>query len=220
MYDSDEPESTLDFVYNNELTEKQPIKDQNLLKTLKMHLGVPPHQIFGRILASLLPPILTKMYQKIYVDLFGPILAVLILAGILNYGYSFKTDSIKLAPTEFLLAYSCVMPVVCYGLIKIAQSDVTFIELTSILGYGLYGHIFTLVISYVLDDDKNNYFFFLSLMVFGGLSTLRIALILIATIPKPALRLVICSFVATVQLLFLVFIHFAYMHRTFVYGSA
>lgn len=185
-----------------------------------MHLSVPPHQIFNRIFTSLLPPILTKMYQRIYVDLFGPILALILLTGILNYGYSLKTQSPSLvSPTEFLLAYSLIMPLISYLLIKLAQSEITFIELSSILGYSLYGHIFTLLISFYLDDGVNNYFFFVGLMIFGGLSTLRVAMIFIATIPKPALRLVICSFVATVQLLFLLFIHFAYMHKTFVYGT-
>lgn len=184
-----------------------------------MHFSVPPHQIFTRIFASLLPPIFTKKYQQIYIDLFGPILAILLLAGILNYGYSMKVQVLKISPTEFLLAYTITMPIICYVLIKLAQSDINFFELSSILGYSLYAHIFTILISYFLDDDVNNYFFFLCLMLLGGLSTLRIAMIFIATIAKPALRLIICSFVATVQLLFLVFIQFVYMKKNFVYGS-
>lgn len=219
MFEVDENNSTLHFVYNNEISEKQPIKDQPLLKEIKMHFSVPPYQIFGRIFLSLWPPIVTKKYQKIYVDLFGPIFATLILFGLLNYGYSLKTTSVKLPPTEFLLIYMISMPIITYVFIHLAKSDISFIELLSVLGYSLFGHIFTLIISYFLDDDYNNYFFFVGLMILGGLSTLRIAMILIATIPKPALRLVICSFVATVQLLFLVFIHFAYMKKFFVYGS-
>lgn len=219
MFEVDENDSTLHFIYNNEISEKQPIKDQPLLKEIKMHFSVPPHQIFGRIILSLWPPIVTKKYQRIYVDLFGPVFAVLMLFGLLNYGYSLKSTTVKLPPTEFLLIYTICMPIISYVLIRLAKSDISFIELLSVLGYSLFGHIFTIIISYFLDDELNNYFFFVCLMILGGLSTLRVAMIFIATIPKPALRLVICSFIATVQLLFLVFIHFAYMKTKFVFGS-
>jgi hypothetical protein len=68
-------------------------------------------------------------------------------------------------------------------------------------------------------QEESNTFFFIFLVIFGGLSSLRVAVVLLASIPVPAARLVVCSLVATVQLLSLVFLHFAYMHRTFVYGA-
>jgi hypothetical protein len=90
----------------------------------------------------------------------------------------------------------------------------------ALLGYGMFGHVFTLAVSFLFYQEESNTFFFVCLVMFGGLSALRITVVLLASIPVPAARLVVCSLVATVHLLSLMFLHFAYMHRTFVYGAA
>ncbi|GLV44419.1 hypothetical protein CBL_10223 [Carabus blaptoides fortunei] len=215
--------NTIIFVNNTEMQEHKDIYYKNKLnvcQSVKMHFSVPPYHLLKRIIQSLVPPIFNK-HQKIYVDLLGPLLAVLSLTVLLHYGHAAKlpTAASKMSPTEVLLVYMTLMPVVSYILVRLGQSRITLVEIISILGYALFGHILTLTVSMIFYNEESNTFFFLCLMMFGGLSTLRIVLILVALIPKPAVRLIVCSFVSVVQLLLLVFLHFLYMHRTFKYAK-
>ncbi|RZC35337.1 YIPF3 [Asbolus verrucosus] len=57
--------------------EKSP---KNLLQTLKQVFYVSPNDVIFRIFAAFVPPV-GKNYKKIYVDLQGPLLALLILVA-------------------------------------------------------------------------------------------------------------------------------------------
>lgn len=171
-----------------------------------------------RIFLSLVPP-LCKRFKKIYVDLLGPVLAVLILTSFVNYGYYFKSTKISVSPVENILTYVLLMPLLCFVLNRVAQSNMTLLKTYVLLGYALYGHILTLFASFVFYQERSNTFFFLCLILFDGLSTLRVALIVLDSIKLPAARLIVCSVVCIVNVLFVVFLHFAYMHRTFMYKA-
>lgn len=193
-----------------------------LLTSIKKHFLVPLDELPHRIFVSLVPPILGERFRRVYIDFLGPSLALLVMAAILHYGHASKLPSAaaNTTPTEVLLLYAVLMPAAAYILGWLCKTAVSLSEMYALLGYGLYGHVFTLAVSLFFFHEESNTFFFLSLIVFGGMSALRVALILLASIPAPAARLFMCSSVASVQLLFLVFLHFAYMHRTFVYAAA
>ena len=188
----------------------------NVNDTRNSLITIPPPAILNRIYLSFMPPI-GKRHQKVYTDLVGPLLALILLYSILHYGHKYKNHAISVSPITFILAYTIIIPVSYYFLCKVARSDITFIQFVSLWGYAMYGYIFTLIISLLLFDEKSNTFFFLCLIIFGGLSTFRLSIIVLKTIPKPAARLVVCSLIAIVQILCLVFVHFAYMHRTYVH---
>ena len=191
------------------------------LSSLKNNFMVPPRDLPRRMLLSLIPPF-GERYRHVHVDFLGPSIALLLMAAMLHYGHASKlpTAAGDTSPTEALLLYAVLMPLVAYILGRLSKSSVTLSEMIALLGYGLFGHVFTLTVSLLFCDEESNTFFFLCLSVFGGLSALRVALVLLASIPVPAARLLVCSFVATVQLLSLMFLHFAYMHRTFAYGAS
>ncbi|KAJ4437077.1 hypothetical protein ANN_17212 [Periplaneta americana] len=193
-----------------------------VLTSIKNHFLVPLDELPHRIFVSLVPPILGEKFRHVYVDFLGPSLALLLMAAILHYGHASKLPSAaaNTTPTEVLLLYAVLMPAAAYILGWLCRATVTLSEMYALLGYGMYGHVLTLALSLFFFHEESNAFFFLSMIVFGGMSALRVALILLASIPAPAARLLVCSFVATVQLLSLVFLHFAYMHRTFVYAAA
>lgn len=191
--------------------EKSP---KNFKQKVKSLFFVAPHDVIFRIFVSFVPPF-SKKY-KVYVDLQGPLLALLLLAAFLNYGYSFKMTNTFGSPTQAVFLYSVIMPILAFLICKIGKSCITLSEITSLIGYGLYGHIFTLFVSFLLFEETSNFFFFVCLIVFGGLSTLRIALVVLGTLFVPAARLLICSLISICNILFAIFIHFAYMHRTFL----
>lgn len=193
----------------------------SLLHSIKLHFMVPPAHLPHRIFLSLVPPF-SEQYRHVYVDFLGPSIALLLMAGILHYGHVSKLPSAasNTTPTEVLLLYAMLMPVAAYVLSWLCHAAVSLTQMIALLGYGMFGHVFTLAISLLFYQEESNAFFFFFLVIFGGLSALRIALVLLALITSPAARLIVCSLVATVHLLSLVFLHFAYMHKTFVYGAA
>lgn len=182
------------------------------------YLQVSPSLLPGRILGSLVPP---PLAGKSHPDLVGPFLAVIVLAALLHYGHTSKMPSttVSVPPSYALLLYAFLMPVFVYTLGRAGGAGISFFEVVSLVGYSMFGHIFTLAVSLVFFQETSNAFFFCCLIIFGGLSTLRLALILLASIPLPAARLVVCSIVGTTQLLSLIFLHFAYMHHTFSYSD-
>lgn len=174
-----------------------------------------PYDISCRILGSFLPPF--RSNDKVYVDLMGPLLAVLLLIGLVTYGNSLKVVKISLTPAEFILWYTILMPTFCFFISKIGKSDISLIEVISVVGYSLFGHLFTLLASFLCFQEKSDFFFFICLAIFGGLSTFRILIIFLRSMDAPGARLVVCASIGILNILSLVFIHFAYMHRSYVY---
>lgn len=164
------------------------------------------------VVHSIVPPF-SKKHQRVPTDLIGPAFAVIILWAILHYGYSFKSVSLNWSPLEIVLLYSVFVPLSTFILCHLGQSQLSLRQVISLTGYALFGHILTLAASLLTD------YFFICLIVLGGLSTLRLCLFLLWSMPKPGARLIVCSIVSVVHILFLVFGHFVYMHPTFVYAK-
>jgi len=138
----------------------------NNYATVKL-LNVSPHDVLFRIFASFIPPF-TKKYQKVYIDLQGPVLALFILMALVNYGYTLKNTNISWGPIESILFYSVSMPTLCFFLCKLGRSSVSFREIVCLLGYALYGHILTLSVSYLCFQERSNFFFFCVFGFFRG----------------------------------------------------
>lgn len=197
-------------------TPEKTLQSESFKENIKTLFLVSPYDLPYRVVLSLMPP-LCKRFSKIYVDLLGPTLAVLFLISFVNYGYYFKQTKIAVTPVESIMTYVLLMPLFCLVLSKIGQSNMTLLKTYVLLGYALYGHILTLLVSFVCFHENSNTFFFLCLILFDGLSTMRVALIFLDSIRLPAARLIVCSIISVVNILFVVFLHFAYMHRTFMY---
>jgi len=189
-------------------------KPSTNLKDYSQLLLVSPRDLLFRILASFIPPLSSK-YRKVYVDLIGPLLGFLILTVLLVYGYSLKKYKIAVSPVESMIAFGTLMPSLCFALAKLGKSNINFYQAASLVGYSLYGHFFTLLVSFVFFHETSNAFFFASLTVFGGLSSLRLILVFLKTIPVPGARLLVCSIISLVNILFLIYLHFGFMHRTY-----
>ena len=181
-----------------------------------MLFAVSPFDLPGRIARSLVPPIAHK-FRIIHVDLLGPTMAVSILVSLLIFGQAEKDHAIAVERVVFM--YCMILPIVTYVSLRCSQAAITFMQLLTVIGYSLYGPVFTLLISLVIDHERSNAIFFVCLAIFGGLSTLRVVLVILASLRIPVARLLICSSVALFQLLFVVWLHFTYLHPTYVFGS-
>lgn len=180
-----------------------------------MLFAVSPYDIPGRIARSLVPPIVHK-FRIIHVDLLGPAIAVLLLLCVLLFGQAEKDNTLK--AERIVFSYCVFLPIVTHIVLRCCQAAITFMQLLTLIGYSLYGPVLTLSVSLLIDRERSNTIFFLSLAVFGGLSTLRVVLVLLASLRIPAARLLVCTSVAVVQLLFVVWLHFTYLHPSFVFG--
>lgn len=185
---------------------------------LKQLFWVSFADLFFRIIVSIIPP-LTAKYKKIFVDFIGPMYSVFVLIFLLDYGRTFKSFELGLSPVTIVLCYMIFMPIVCFVLNLIGQSSLTFLEVFALIGYALYGHILALLVSFLITQENNDLVFFVCLIVFGGLSTLRMVLLQLQLIPRPVARLLVCTVVSVIHILFLVFLHFTFMHPQFIYGS-
>ena len=210
------------FIEHPEVEYERLSRSETIYKRNKLvtYFLVSPLELPDRILSSFIPPIFGSSSRKVYVDLIGPLIALILLACVLHYGHANKYPKalIPTSPTIALLYYITFVPIACIFVAKVGNANLSPQKILALLGYGLYGHLFTVTASIFFDQEVSNVFFFTVMIIFGGASCLKIVIVLLLTIPKPICRLLICSLVSVLHLLFLVFIHFAYMHRTFIYG--
>lgn len=193
----------------------EPLKDKDAITHALSYFTMPADDLPKRILMSFTPPLRSRY---VYVDFLGPCLAFILLATILGYGHAYKVPSAiyHRSPTEVLAVYCLSMPAICYVLTRIGKSSISFLQILSLLGYGLYGYVFTLILSF-LSDETNNVIFYLAMILFTGSSVLRTCLIILLTIKLPAVRLLVCSIIGILQTLFVVFLYFTFVHSSFAF---
>ncbi|XP_045594850.2 protein YIPF3 [Procambarus clarkii] len=171
-----------------------------------------------RILSSLAPPIVFPEFRRVHSDMKGPSLVVAMLALILMYGIHSpnRTLVVELLITAKLsLGYWLGFSFVAFFLCYFSQTCLTLSQLVSISGYSLTGHCVVLLIAEVLHQENSHSVFFFLTTVFGGLATARLVIIILARTPGPAQRLLICSTLACIHLMHLIYIHFACMRKKF-----
>lgn len=190
-------------------------KQRDQLRNYSKLFVVSPKDFVGRIWASFMPPF--NRYRKVFVDLLGLFVSFFGLLLFLNYGYSLKPHKINVSPFESLVCFSVITPIISFILLRVGRSRVTFLETLSVFGYSLFGHLFTLLVSFIFFQETSNAVFFICLIFIGGPSTLRLILVYLKTIPAPAARLLICSTVSLGNILFLIYLHFAFMHKNYTY---
>lgn len=76
---------------------------------------VSPLELPYRIYSAFLPPVFGLSSRRVYVDLVGPLLALLLLGAVLHYGHAKKHPQALLptSPTIALLYYILVVPTAC-----------------------------------------------------------------------------------------------------------
>lgn len=185
---------------------------------LKPYFLVANHHLPHRFLSSLAPPIIFPEFKRVYSDLKGPLLILITLFFILFYGaYDAERGVISTSVSciKLTFVYWLVFSLLAFALGHICETCLTRSQLLSISGYSLTGHCVVLLIAEVLHQEESHQVFLVLLTIFGGLSTGRLAIIMLARTPGPAQRLIMCSSLASINLLHLIYIHFAAMRQKF-----
>jgi len=175
---------------------------------------VSPSELLCRITRSFVPPFVDS-YRIIYTDMLGPIIAMLTLLLILKCGQPGVSYEISKIP---ILCYLVGFPLATFLVGQCCGAAITFMQVMSLFGYSLYGHIVILSIPLLSNNRESSTLFMLCFCLFGGLSTLRVVLSLQGSLRVPVARLLLCTCVALVQLLSVVYLYYTYMHPSFVFG--
>ena len=171
-----------------------------------------------RFLSSLAPPLFFPEFRRVYSDLKGPIIVISILSIILFFGI-FSTERTVFGDLLIIFkltyCYWIFLAVLAFFLGYFCETFLSLSQYLSIIGYSFSGHCIVLIIAEVLHQEENHSVFFFLLTLFGGLSTCRLVLIIISRTPKPAQSMIMCSCLACLHLMHLIYIHFAFMRKKF-----
>ncbi|XP_047498396.1 protein YIPF3-like [Penaeus chinensis] len=188
------------------------------LLLVRPYFRVANRRLPHRVLSSMAPPLFFPEFRRVYSDLKGPLLIMVSLASILLYGLYSPERTLMwdiAATAKLTVGYWLGLSVLAFFLGYFCQTNLTLPQFLSITGYSLTGHCLVLLIAEVLHQEENHGVFFFLTTVFGGLATGRLVIIILARTPGPAQRLVMCSVLACVNLMHLIYIHFACMRNKF-----
>lgn len=190
----------------------------NVCLFLRPYFSVANHRLPYRLLSSMAPPLFFPEFRRVYSDIKGPVFVVALLALILLYGLHSPDRTLAgelLVTTKLTLGYWFCFSLLAFFLGYFCQTFLTLTQLLSISGYSLTGHCLVLLIAEILHQEESHSVFFFLTTVFGGLATCRLVMIMLARTAGPAQRLLICSTLACIHLMHLVYIHLACMRNKF-----
>lgn len=160
-----------------------------------------------RIVFSLCPPV-TRTTSKIDLDVFGPLLVLSTLWLLLELG---RPGGGNLPPIIALILFHILVPSLVFAILKAGQSSITLWQVVGLVAYAQFGHFCTLGSTLLLRSPRSHAVFFTSLIIFGGLSAVRLVLLLSFSLRKPVLTLLAGCLACIPYLLFIIFTYFSYI---------
>ncbi|KAL4641142.1 protein YIPF3 [Arapaima gigas] len=179
---------------------------------LRPYFDVEPIQVRNRLIESLIPVRMINFPQKIAGELYGPLMLVFTLVAILLHGMKTSGTVIRegtLMGTAIGTCFGYWLGVssFIFFLAYLCNAQITMLQMLSLLGYGLFGHCVVLFVTYNVHFHS---LFYILWLVIGGLSTLRMVAALISRTVGQTPRLILCGTLATLHMLFLLYLHFTY----------
>ncbi|CAL1543417.1 unnamed protein product [Lymnaea stagnalis] len=185
------------------------------IDVLRPYFDVEPRVVQMRLLFSLIPVKPSDQRQQVPKELYGPTMVVLTLIAILLY--QMKTAEHKVEEGTLMgsaigvcfmywLGASCLVWFVSY----VCNVRITLLQILSMMGYSLFGHCIVLFLGTVIHTGHDHMFFYFLWAVVGGLSTLKMAGIIMSRTRGHTERLIVIGTIAALHLLFLLYLHFAY----------
>ncbi|KAM4598774.1 protein YIPF3 isoform 1-T1 [Fundulus diaphanus] len=181
---------------------------------LRPYFDVEPSQVRSRLMESMIPVRLITFPQKVAGELYGPLMLVFTLVAILLHGMKTSGTVIRegtLMGTAIGTCFGYWLGVssFIFFLAYLVNSQITLLQMLSLLGYGLFGHCVVLLVSY----NIHFHFLFYGLwLLIGGLSTLRMVAVLLSRTVGQTPRLLLCGMLSLLHMSFLLYLHFSY-HR-------
>jgi len=181
-----------------------------------------------RVLMSFSPVIADG--DRHLVDILGPSLAIIALCATLHLGYVNKRTTCPVNQTEpstaaaapyvvLIIYFVCMSGFTCLAT-HLTGCRIRPPTVFTMVGYSLYGYLLSITLPVFLRIILRTELdlFHLSL-VFAGAADAKLIIFLLTSMQLPVARLLLCSLVGSVYMLFLIYLYYAYMHPTFVYGE-
>lgn len=185
---------------------------------LRPYFDVQPNEVKSRLLQSLIPQKPTGQRQSVQRELYGPTMVIFTLIALLLFqmkSSGHKVQEGTLMGTSFVVCFTYWFGSsgAIFLLSYLCNISLSMIQILSMLGYGLVGHCLVVFLSTVLHSAHNHLVFYLLWVIFGGLSTLRMAFIILSRTSGHSHRMLVCGTITFLHLCFLLYLHFAY-HQT------
>ncbi|XP_048864934.1 protein YIPF3 [Brienomyrus brachyistius] len=179
---------------------------------LRPYFDVEPIQVRNRLIESMIPVRMISFPQKVAGELYGPMMLVFTLVAILLHGMKTSGTVIRegtLMGTAIGTCFGYWLGVssFIFFLAYLCNAQITMLQMLSLLGYGLFGHCVVLFVTY---NVHFHWLFYVLWLVVGGVSTLRMVGVLISRTVGQTPRLILCGTLATLHMLFLLYLHFTY----------
>lgn len=191
-------------------------KKQNCYSILEI-FSEPILKLPKRILVSFIPPLVYSR-QYMFTDFIGPIVSILLLIFLLQYGFNCKEiqqNNISSINVGFIiLLYYVVISFFIFIVTRFVKVKLKMLDIVTLIGYSFYGFILTLFIPFIF-GSMNDYIFYVCLISFGGLSCIRVLLVILFAVDLPVARFLICSLIGNVHVLFLIYLYYYYIHPTY-----
>ncbi|CAH1787354.1 unnamed protein product [Owenia fusiformis] len=180
---------------------------------LRPYFDVEPHQVRSRLIHSLIPAYRTT--QKLPGELYGPTMVVFTLIALLLFqmkssGHTVQEGTLMGSAFAVCFGYWFGASSFVWFVSYVCNARITMLQIFSLLGYGLFGHCIVLFLGTVFHTSHDHLVFYLLWAVFGGLSTLKMISVIVPKTTGKTQRIIICSVIAVLHLLFLLYLHFAY----------
>ena len=186
------------------------------IDVLRPYFDVEPRDVMKRIVHSLVPkPPSSASPVKVVSELYGPTMLVLTLIALLLFEMKSSEHTVQegtLIGTAFgtCFGYWIGCGTIVWLVAYVCNTHLAFLQLLSMLGYSLTSHCVVVLLSTLIHTAHDHMFFYLLWGIFGGLSTLRMASILISRTHGPTQKLIVTGVTAFFSLTFLLYLHFAY----------
>jgi hypothetical protein len=142
--------------------------------------------------------------------------------GLILLFMNFRSAHTSLSTAIFAVSlYIVLLPLATFLLCCLGKANLSYLQVLSIISSSLFGDLLALLVPLMVSHDismRSHVPFLLAMALFGGLATARVIMVLVVALPVPIMRLLVGTSVAIINLLFLLYLHFAFMHPTFKYG--
>ncbi|XP_014661383.1 PREDICTED: protein YIPF3-like isoform X2 [Priapulus caudatus] len=181
---------------------------------LRPYFDVEPFEVRDRLLHSLIPKRPREGPMTTPGELYGPLMVVFSLIALLLYGMKSSGHTVQdgtLMGTAFAVCFGYWLGGGCfaYFIAYLSNTRMSLLQMLSMMGYALFGHCIVTFLGTVLHTDAHLLFYVLW-GVLGGLSALKMVVVLVSRTSGGRQRLIVCACVAALHLLFLLYLHFAY----------
>ncbi|XP_006813986.1 protein YIPF3-like [Saccoglossus kowalevskii] len=220
----DEEKSTGEFVGSSAANlvwlagKQQAQKAFNLygnIDILRPYFDVEPKDVIDRLIHSFIPQKVTGTPQKVFGELYGPLMVIFTLVAIILMGMKSSGHVVRegtLMGTAFGVCFgywifaSCLIFMLAY----VCNTHITLLQVLSLTGYSLSSHCIVLFVTTVLHSTESHYLFYLLWLSVGGMAVLKMVTVYVSRTSGKSQKLMLAGLVVSLHLFFMLYLHFAY----------